>query len=219
VAIAVVVATVAVVASLPIPDASKLKLLFGLGLLSLFVGYALTLRRIPPKSQTRKPATVKPITHDIDVCSGCSEINRNLCQYPAQPSQAVASNNPPTIKQARTISALIMRPSLQRYLTEGVMCYNRCASHTSTPVSKVGVMRLARTWVVSPTRRIPDAMRLLFRHTPIFSLSSTLLYTPRKILSNCSVGVAGLANYVRLGYIIVDISLLVCYNSRLCVED
>ena len=101
IAIVVVIALIAIVSSLPIPDASKYKVIFGLGVASLFIGYVLTLKRIPPKSQIRKPATVKPITHSKDVCNGSNEINRNLCQYPAQPSQAIAISNPPTTTQAR----------------------------------------------------------------------------------------------------------------------
>lgn len=116
IAIVVVIALVAIVSSLPIPDASKYKVLFGLGVASLFVGYVFTLKRIPPKSQTRKPATVKPITHSKDVCNGSNEINRNLCQYPAQPSQAAAISSPPTTRQAKTASALFMLSSFHRYL-------------------------------------------------------------------------------------------------------
>jgi hypothetical protein len=113
IAILVVAVVAAIVMSLPISDASKYKALFGLGMASLFTGYwVLTRRRIPPKSQTRKPATVSPTTHSKDVCNGSSEINRNLCQYPAQPSQAIAINSAPTRKQTKTTSAILMATSL-----------------------------------------------------------------------------------------------------------
>lgn len=44
------------------------------------------------------------------------------------------------------------------------LCYN--ATYKSPPI-ELGVMRFARTRVVAATPRIPNAMRLPFRHTPI----------------------------------------------------
>jgi len=112
IAIVVVIATVAIVSLFPISDISKCKVLFGLGIASWFIGYwVLTRKRIPPKSQTRKPATVKPITHSIDVCNGSNEINKNFCHIPDQPNQATAISNAPTIKQIKTTSALFMLSS------------------------------------------------------------------------------------------------------------
>jgi hypothetical protein len=117
IAIVVVIMLVAIVSSFPISDASKYKVLFGLGVASLFVGYwLLTRKRMPPKIQTRKPATVKPITHSHDVCNGVNEINRNFCQYPAQPSQAIAISSPPTTTQAKTANAFPILSSFHRYL-------------------------------------------------------------------------------------------------------
>jgi len=112
IAIVVVITLIAVVASFPISDESKCKVLFGLGVASWFIGYwVLTRKRIPPKSQTRKPATVKPITHSKDVCNGSNEINKNFCHIPDQPSQAIAISNAPTKKQIKTTSALFMLSS------------------------------------------------------------------------------------------------------------
>jgi hypothetical protein len=80
-----------------------------------------------PKTQTRKPPSVKPNTHCHDVCNGANEINRNFCHIPAQPSQAkpsqaIAISNAPTIKQAKTMSAFPILfsslSSLEYYLIE-----------------------------------------------------------------------------------------------------
>jgi hypothetical protein len=63
-----------------------------------------------------------------------------------------------------------------------MMCYNISASYTS-PVLKVGEMRFACTRVVTATPRIPNAMRLLFRHSPIAPLPYFNYKSRRKFLS------------------------------------
>lgn len=115
IAIVAVIAVVALVSSFPISDESKWKILLGLGIASLFIGYWV-LRRMPPKVQTRTPPSVKPNTHCHDVCNGANEINRNLSHIPNIPSKAIAISNAPSKKQPKTISALVILSSFHRYL-------------------------------------------------------------------------------------------------------
>jgi len=116
IAIVVVIALVAIVSSLPILDASKYKVLFGLGAASLFIGYVCTLKRIPPKTQTRTPPIVKPNTHSHDVCNGTNEINRNFCHIPNIPSHATAISSAPIKNRTKINSAFPILSSFHRYL-------------------------------------------------------------------------------------------------------
>jgi hypothetical protein len=116
IAITAVIVIVAIVSSFPISDASKCKVLFGLGLASLFAGYVLTLKRIPPKTQQRTPPTVKPITHSGDVCNGSNEINRKFFHVPNIPNKATAISSAPTKNRTKTSSALPILTSFHRYL-------------------------------------------------------------------------------------------------------
>jgi len=115
--LAVVVALLltATVYLLPIADKFKVLVLLLLGFLSIFIGYAVLIR-MPPKSQQRNPATIKPTDHSQDSWSTFKEINRNFSHIPTMPNRAIAISSPPSIKSPKTSNALPILSSIIKLL-------------------------------------------------------------------------------------------------------
>ena len=122
VAVAGVFGVIYLVSLLPVSDESKWRILFGLGVVSLFIGY-LFLRRAPPIKKQTTALIDRPTTPSCgDVRNGSSEIDKKLCHTPNIPSTAINTNSTPSKVKIIPPNCLFMFTSFHHFFS--FLCYN-----------------------------------------------------------------------------------------------
>jgi hypothetical protein len=86
---------ISLVSLLAISDESKWKILLGLGVGFIIIGYFFIRNRSNPKTKQRPPASITPNTHCQEVCNRPDSIGRKSFHIPNIPRRAFVSNNSP----------------------------------------------------------------------------------------------------------------------------
>lgn len=84
------VGLIALVSLLPISDELKWRILLGLGIGFIAVGYFFVRNRSNPKNKQSPPPTITPITHLGDSCNRSDSIGRKFGHMPNIPRRALS---------------------------------------------------------------------------------------------------------------------------------
>jgi len=104
----------ALISLLPISDELKWRILFGLGIGSMIIGYFL-LTRANPRTKQKPPATIIPTTHCGDSCNRSDNIGRKSFHIPNIPRKAFITSNAPTTHKIAPTSWLVRLDILSHF--------------------------------------------------------------------------------------------------------
>jgi hypothetical protein len=105
---------ISLVSLLHISDESKWRILLGLGVGLVIIGYFL-LKRATPRATQKPPPSIKPNTHCQDSCSRSDRIGRKFSHIPNIPRKAFSTSNTPRIIQVIPITCLAILSFSHRY--------------------------------------------------------------------------------------------------------